>query len=418
MNSRRLLLMLAALLLVFIILATGAVGALLWLSARSQVGQGQLLVFGDAQLELINRGSEPSVLSKETTSEGFLYPAPSPDGTQVAYITSGAGGTHLFVQSIQSGERKTLFSVPQPLQLLYMNWSPDGRYLAFMTPSGISGLGVFVVPADGSSQPQLVSGAQSAAYFTWTPDSRSLLLHLDGSRFENGRIATFTLGQEKPTIISQEPGFFQSPAWSADGTQLFYVTQPEVTSAQPSFDDIESILTRSTPDGSGSTELVREKGAVIFFARAPRSDEIAYTSLNFQEKRFGPLTLVNGQTGEHRIVSRENDHVVAFFWSPDGEQLAYLTRKDDGNPGSDHTWYLTNSSGNARELVSFSPSRSFVGLVSFFDAYAHTFTIWSADSRMLTYASDDGVYTLDATSGATTRISDGELGMWVRPARR
>ena len=416
MRTRRVLLALVALFLVVIIVGTVGIASVVVLSRRAQAARGSLLVLGkESHLLALDGQGKQQVLAEDISTDGFLYPSPAPDGTRVAYVASSNKGTALMVLTLSSGERKQLFNISAPIQLFYMTWSPDSRYISFLSPVENGSLGVSVVPADGSATPHVVSQDNKAAYFAWTPDSQKLLLHSNGSVFEQGSLATFALGSDQPQQIQQDPGFFQAPAWSADGKQVFYVLQPKVQTDQPSFDDVVSVLTRAAPDGSGSTELVREVGSVIFFSRAPGSDQLAYTTLSFKTKTFGPLTVVDGATGKHNVVSRSGDDVVAFFWSPDGKQLAYLTREDERDLRSDYTWHVVGSGGGeVRDLARFTPTQSFSGLVTFFDAYALSFNLWSPDSKQLTYAAADGVYTLDTTSGTTKRMAEGELGVWMR----
>lgn len=416
MRTRRILLALVALFLVVIVVGTVGIASVLVLSRHAQTARGSLLVLGkDSHLLAFDSQGKQQVLAEDTSSDGFLYPSPAPDGTRVAYVTSGSQGTALMVLTLSSGERKQLFTISAPTQLFYMTWSPDSRYISFLSPDENGSLGVSVVPADGSAEPRVVSRDQRAAFFAWTPDSQKLLVHSNGSVFEQGSLATFALGSNQPQQIQQDPGFFQAPAWSADGKQVFYVLQPKIQTDQPSFDDVVSVLTRAAPDGSAPTELVREVASVIYFSRAPGSDQLAYTTFSLKTKTFGPLTLVDGATGKHDAISRSGDKVVAFFWSPDGKQLAYLTREDERDPRTDHTWHVVGSGGGeVRDFARFTPTQSFSGLVTFFDAYALSFNLWSPDGKQLTYAAADGVYTLDATSGTTKRMSEGVLGVWMR----
>jgi TolB protein len=175
-----------------------------------------------------------------------------------------------------------------------------------------------------------------------------------------------------------------------------------------------SVLTRAAPDGSGTTELAREQSAVLSFLRSPTSDQIAYTTFNIVKGEFGPLVLVDGRSGERRVLSAAGEHAVALFWSPDGRELAYLTRDDDRDRSSKHTWHVVDTAGGApRELARFTPSATFTRMLSFFDTYALSFSLWSPDATHLTYAAADGVYTLDLVSGTPTRIGAGDLALWV-----
>jgi TolB protein len=159
--------------------------------------------------------------------------------------------------------------------------------------------------------------------------------------------------------------------------------------------------------------LASEKQAALLFARAPASDHIAYTTVNADG--YGPLKLVDAAGGTPKVISRQDEQVPAFFWSPDGGRLAYLTfeRQQDGSLRL--TWHVVGRAGGAiTDLSSFAPSKAFIALLSYFDAYAFSFGLWSSQGDKLVYGADDGVYVLDVPSGKADRRSDGMMATWVR----
>jgi|HigsolmetaAR202D_1030399.scaffolds.fasta_scaffold00134_5 Periplasmic component of the Tol biopolymer transport system len=415
MNAHRFLLVLMALSVIIIALISGTVGSLLWFAARLHHEEGQILVLADTDLSLYSLNGRSTLVSQEASSKGLLYPAPSPDGSRIAYTTVNSSGTHLVTYSLKDGRSVELFSIPQSQRLFYMSWSPDGNYISFLTPTNSNDFDVFVIPSDGSQPAKLVAQAKSGAYFAWTPDSRALLLHVDGGLFDSSRVEVFSVLDERANTLSNTPGLFQAPAWTADGSQVFYVEQQQFKQSKALTKTQDNILIRAKTDGSGIMALAREESALFFFSRSPINDQIAYIPLQLDEERFGSLTLVDGRNGNKQVISRPYERVVAFFWAPNGEQIAYLTRESDSDQNTRHTWHtVTLSNNRISDHISFTPSSSFIQVLNFFDAYAHTMTLWSADSRFITYAASDGIYLLDVNSGATQRIADGQLGMWVQ----
>ena len=65
---------------------------------------------------------------------GGIFPAISPDGTQVAFTTSEKSGTtyvrHIAVIEIASGNIKVFKDVPSD-NSYYPSWSPDGKRILF-----------------------------------------------------------------------------------------------------------------------------------------------------------------------------------------------------------------------------------------------------------------------------------------------
>jgi TolB protein len=317
----------------------------------------------------------------------------------------------LSIVHVGSGERKVLYHSSES-QPFYMIWSPDGTHISFLSGQSDGTLAVRIVAVDGTQEPDLIRRAASSSYFAWKPDSSALLLHSDGTSFQDGRVAAYQPGSAQPLLELADPGLFKTPAWSADGTQFFYVAQPAVQGT-PTSESVESVLTMVSTDGA-THSLASEKQAALLFARAPASDYIAYTTVN--ATGYGPLKLVDAAGGAPKVISRQDEQVPAFFWSPDGTRLAYLTFKRQQDDTVSLTWHVVGRAGGAiSDLSSFAPSRAFIALLSYFDAYAFSFGLWSSQGDKLVYGADDGVYVLDVSSGKAERRSDGMMATWVRP---
>jgi TolB protein len=176
---------------------------------------------------------------------------------------------------------------------------------------------------------------------------------------------------------------------------------------------VESVLTRVAADGSGPQAIASEKMAAIIFSRAPASDDIAYITVG--PGGFGGLKVVDPAGGAARTLSRPDEPIVAFFWSPDGSQLAYLSVAAGSGSVPRLTWHVVaREGGEVRDLASFTPSQAFASMISFFDAYALALDLWSPDGSRIVYGTDEGVYVVDVASGEATRRADGVLAMWAK----
>ncbi len=408
MTTRRLLLALVGILSVVVIIG-GIVVTTLAVTALRAPADAETLVLGDdQQISLIQSNGQRRTIASDASADLFRYPTLAPDGQRIAYISQDAEGIALLSLNLRSGERTELYrSRDNPP--LYATWSPDGQNISFLTNVRNGGLGVHVVGADGTQPSELLGFSARSSYFAWQPDGSTILLHIGGSVFEEGRVARFRPGNTEPLAELLDPGFFQTPAWSVDGTQFYYVAQPQVDGNASA---VESVLTRVAADGSGPETLATEKLAAMLFLRAPLNEDIAYVTAGTNS--FGALKLV-GADGVLTTLSRPDEQVPAFFWSPDGTQIAYLTvTPTGGNSAPRFNWHVVDrTSGVVSDLGSFTPSRAFVAMVSFFDAYAFSFDLWSPDSRKLIYGADDGVFVVEVSSGAVERHADGVLGMWV-----
>jgi TolB protein len=141
------------------------------------------------------------------------------------------------------------------------------------------------------------------------------------------------------------------------------------------------------------------------------------------------LRFIDAATGDLETVT--DDTVLAFFWSPDGQYLAYFTpvrARGDGVARAGDEFYA--QTGNilfdvlvvdvatleSRYLYSFTPTQVFVGqFLPFFDQYALSHRVWSPDSDALALSVvEDGraqgaVVPLD---GSPRLIAEGTMPFW------
>jgi TolB protein len=412
MGTRRLLMVLAGGLAALVLVGGVVVAALAFTLLRAPASASQLLVLGDdQQIRLVPESGAAKVVAADASSDLFRYPSVTPDGRFMAYISSDDQGFAIVRLDIRSGAKNEIYrSRDNPP--LYLSWSPDGKFVSFLTNMRTGGLGIHVVSADGSRPSDLIGTTMGTSYFAWRPDGGTLLVHTGGNQFQEGRMSSYSPGSTEPEALRNDPGLFQAPAWSTSGREFYYVAQPAVEGGL-TIDQVESVLTRVSADGSNPQALVSERGAALFFARAPQSDQIAYTTVSPQG--FGALKLIDPASGESTAISTAGEQVAAFFWAPDGQRIAYISVSPpaDGQPPQ-YAWHVVAiSGGKVQDFDSFVPSQAFAAMLSYFDAYAISLQLWSANSAELVYGAADGVYVLNTESGETRRAADGVLGMWV-----
>jgi TolB protein len=128
-------------------------------------------------------------------------------------------------------------------------------------------------------------------------------------------------------------------------------------------------------------------------------------------------------TGSAAATPWHDEPVLAFFWSPDGARLAWI-----GLDGSSRelALYVGDGPGGKRKLLAFSPTRSFLQTLAYFDQYATTTAIWSPDSRSLQIAgwldpgrSGPSQIWIVSADGSTSpyALADGTLASWSPLAR-
>ena len=121
-------------------------------------------------------------------------------------------------------------------------------------------------------------------------------------------------------------------------------------------------------------------------------------------------------TGASEPLVREP--IAAFYWSPDGSRIAYVS------VDRSMEWHVVDlASGETRSLARFIPTADFLTHLQFFDQFAPSHLVWSADSTTLVFAgvikrgAEPQVWVVDAVGDAAPRpIAEGRLAFWAPSA--
>jgi TolB protein len=221
-------------------------------------------------------------------------------------------------------------------------------------------------------------------YFSWSPDGSRLLAHIDGERVEVYDVVAEG-GDTQSLIISG--GAFSAPQWSATGDQLVYAIADNQTQ--------HLLLTDLA--GRPLQTLTDYDGRVSFLL-SPDGQQLAYvaTDPEVAASTLGPLYVVDVETRRTRELS--NRPVLAFYWSPDSQKLAFLTL-DTVNGSIGMRWNVWDGKAT-RQYTTFLPSRELLqNYLPFFDQYAQSHRIWSPESDAFVFAGT---------------LASGENGVWVQ----
>ena len=238
------------------------------------------------------------------------FPAWSPDGQRVAYLTNSSSPREESRDWFDSGEIHLAVMAPgsnqEPLQhegwtrLDYLSppvWSPDGRYIAIssydhpLPQLGYDGKDIVILHQDQT-------GLKSTANVLTVQDP--------GSRT---RLGETTAG----------------PAWSPDSARLAFADGQDIYTVNPDGTGLERIWTEENhinhldwhPDGS---EIL--VSALRLFTITPEGQEV--------RRLAGPASseirrMAGPESSEVRILEGKVDHPRHFeraIWSPDGASLA------------------------------------------------------------------------------------------------
>ncbi len=257
----------------------------------------------------------------------YQYPTWAPDGQHLAFARfslSEAGPEVSLVSVLSDGKKPVDTFTSQSFQPFYLSWSPDSQTIAFLG-SDVSGMAQYLVAASGGES-KLISSGQPY-YWDWSPDSQTLIVHIGGasSSNPNAHLAFTGLDGSNPAQeLDLKPGSFEAPAWSPAGDVIALAAQNEAG-------DEELIL--AGQDGKVKQVLTKLSGPVDF-AWSPQGAYLAYAVLD-----------VSGSVPTIRLIMLDSTHpdlpievaqgdLAAFFWSPDGQKIAYFI---PGNRGPSAT---------------------------------------------------------------------------------
>jgi Tol biopolymer transport system component len=388
------------------------------------------LIGDDGNLYLVDRngGSKVAVTTDAALSQSagvqraYVFPNWAPDSRQLAFVgisSENNGKAALYTVRTDDAKRVEIFSTGDALPF-YLYWSPDSKRVAFLVQSQSNDLTLNIASADGSGSSE--AGKGSPFYFSWAPDSQSVVSHVGGSRRQSADafIGVHSVaGQSGPQNLALAPANFLAPAWSPDGKEFL--------SAETLTASGNDELTVTDGRGEHPRAIARYSGS-IYFNWSPDGHNIAYL-LGSSSSAKSELHVARADGSDNQNLT--DDAPLAFFWSPDGTKIAYLIAASNGQSSLQFTstdaqqtqqrlsWKIISvADRRISTLVSFLPTDTFAGIVSYFDQYAQSVRLWSPDSTALVYSlvekdGTEGVYVINVDGSAEPkRIASGASAAW------
>jgi Tol biopolymer transport system component/DNA-binding winged helix-turn-helix (wHTH) protein len=357
-------------------------------------------------------------------SEAAGYPAFSPDGKSVAYFRQGnrAEDSGIYVRAIGSEEPRQLLKSDW---LCCTAWSPDGQFLAFVEyQNNLPSFRIASV-ADGAIRRLEIPGPPPASgELDWSPDGKFIALN------SGSGIALYSVRNSSLKLLTAPPPLTRDwgPAFSPDGESIVFSRSSDMGFP-------EQILKVSAAGGAPvllSTEVSRLRGSprwsadgrsIIF--SSDRGGKPALWRVSAQNK---DAAIQFNDNGSHPVISRQGNRLAyqretrnLSVWqlnvssdeksatavlipitsqtdqgpgpqfSPDGAKIAYMSDRS----GAMEIWVSDHDGVNSRQLTSVGNAGT---------------PRWSPDGKFIVFDSDrrgaSAIYVVGLDGGTTRLLTD------------
>jgi dipeptidyl aminopeptidase/acylaminoacyl peptidase len=249
-------------------------------------------------------------------------PVFAPDGQRLAYSISTAdvdrdeAQSDLWTVSWDGSERRALTSTPDSSEW-QPAYSPDGKWLAFLSDRGEAdaGVQVWIMPAQGGAARPVTSLGGEVEDFAWSPDGRRMVVV--------ARDPELMPGDEQPPkpapIVIERYQFKEDEVgYLTSRRKHLYLLDVESRAIQPlTRGDHDELLPSWSPDGRFVAYVTKRGGD---------PDRHLNYDIYLIEPRAG--------ASERRLTSFQGSDLDPYWgsrpeWSPDSRRIAYLRNGED-----------------------------------------------------------------------------------------
>ena len=296
----------------------------------------------------------------------------SPDGKLIAYTVTSvdreADKRHTSIWMVNWEGTQNLRLTYGPESCSSPRWSPDGRYLAFVSsrpPDGKSQ--VWLLDRRGGEARQLTKVKESLSDYTWSPDGKRLLLEMspgdednsasapspgatpkvskpividryhfkeDGDGYltaaSNNQLYLFDVETEKLDPLTTDRKFNDShPVWSPDGSRIAYISNH---ATDPDKSDTDEIFLLDTRPGATPQKLPNAYQPGGQLAWSPDGKLLAYLAglePKYTAYNLNRLAIMSLANQESRMLTEGLDRGVSSpEFTADGSAITFLVADD------------------------------------------------------------------------------------------
>jgi Tol biopolymer transport system component/DNA-binding winged helix-turn-helix (wHTH) protein len=406
--------------------------------------------------------SDRRALTQLTQHPGDCCPAWSPDGRTIAFSRISTNEYGIYLVDATGGLPRKISREDPRKKRGELDWTADGKFIAFSGESPLGGSQIFLLSVDDSSARPLTEpqGQDRDWGPSFSPDGmRMAFVRANGAGFpeeifvmavhsgpspvdeegadgKGGRHpVSMTAGGIAQQVTNQRAAIMGPPAWSADGQSIIFSS---TKAGEPSLWRIAAI--------GGEAKPLEETGTATWHPTVSRRDnklvvqKILRSSgiyrLNLQqrgaERTKTIVTATNGRN-EGPVLSPDGNRLLFMSdrsgsleiwvshrdgsapveltnlhgcgtprWSPDGQWVAF----DTVGKGAQGIYVISAMGGTARAVVT--------------DRFENSVPSWSRDGKWIYFGSqrsgDDQVWKVPAAGGQPIQVTlHGGFAAWESP---
>jgi Tol biopolymer transport system component len=326
--------------------------------------------------------------------EGYVF---SRDGKQIAFDReTSEGKPQLLIRNLDGSTLRTLYDKSSTIPF---DWSPDAGSILALRGIITDNLMELVLISTKDSTVRVLKKIESGPYVLtracFSPDGQSIAFSLvnDGNPPQS-EMYILTADGHNEVVVARHPAEDELLAWTPDGKSLLFLSDRSGTW------DIWSIRIIEGKQQGDPQLLKKDFGKGSKFLGFTPDGSLYYKTLTpLGNLYFGEVDLETGKVlvPPTPVTTRFNGPPSRIAWSPDGENLLYVSGGRAMGNGNNNLTIRSNETGEEHFLST--------RLLKIWDIY------WAPDSRSILAwgmtVKENALYRIDTETREITKLADG-----------